>query len=240
MPPITDPAALGTIVGVWAHPDDEAYLSGGIMAAAIANGQRVVCVTATRGELGVADESRWPAVRLAAIRTAELEACLAVLGVTEHIWLDIPDGGCADIPDDEGTGRLADLIADIRPDTILTFDDIGQTGHPDHMAVSRWATAAGRKVAPDARVLHAAKTPAWNAAFFSQIDPSAVMMVEGLRPHETEPADLALHVSLTDNALTQKIRALRCQVNQIDPLIEQFGEELMIDLNREEFFISAP
>ena len=45
-----DVAELGTILGIWAHPDDEAYLSGGLMALARDNGQRVVCVTATRGE----------------------------------------------------------------------------------------------------------------------------------------------------------------------------------------------
>jgi LmbE family N-acetylglucosaminyl deacetylase len=238
--PITDPAELGTIVGVWAHPDDEAYLSGGIMAAAVANGQRVVCITATRGELGVADESRWPAARLAGIRTAELDACLAALGVTEHHWLDLPDGGCAEVADDDGVALLADLIAGVRPDTILTFDDTGQTGHPDHMAVSRWATGAGRKVAPNARILHATKTAEWNAAFFEDVDPTAVMMVEGMRPPETDPADLALYVTLDERALARKMRALRCQASQIDPLIEQFGEPMMIQLNREEFFIDAP
>ena len=49
---------LGTILGVWAHPDDEGYLSAGIMAQAMRNGQRVVCVTATRGE--AADPEQWP------------------------------------------------------------------------------------------------------------------------------------------------------------------------------------
>ncbi len=44
---------LGTILGVWAHPDDEAYLSAGLMATAIAAGRRVVCVTATRGRGGL-------------------------------------------------------------------------------------------------------------------------------------------------------------------------------------------
>ena len=52
---IADIRELGTIVSVWAHPDDEAYLCGGIMATATAAGSRVVCVTATRGELGVTD-----------------------------------------------------------------------------------------------------------------------------------------------------------------------------------------
>ncbi|HLZ38595.1 MAG TPA: PIG-L family deacetylase, partial [Mycobacteriales bacterium] len=45
-------ADLGTILGIWAHPDDEAYLSAGLMAIARGAGSRVVCATATRGELG--------------------------------------------------------------------------------------------------------------------------------------------------------------------------------------------
>ena len=47
-----DVADLGTILGVWAHPDDDIYLSAGLMAAAVEAGQRVVDVTATRGEGG--------------------------------------------------------------------------------------------------------------------------------------------------------------------------------------------
>ena len=49
---------LGTILGVWAHPDDETYLCAGLMASAARAGSRVVCVTATRGELGTGDHDR--------------------------------------------------------------------------------------------------------------------------------------------------------------------------------------
>ena len=90
-----DVAELGTILGIWAHPDDEAYLSGGLMALARDNGQRVVCVTATRGERGTPDPVAWPPDRLAAERTQELAQCLSVLGVHEHHWLDYRDGECA-------------------------------------------------------------------------------------------------------------------------------------------------
>ena len=86
---------LGTVLGVWAHPDDEAYLSAGVMAQARASGQRVVVATATYGELGAADGT--PPARLAAIRRHELAASLAVVGVTEHRWLGYADGGCADV-----------------------------------------------------------------------------------------------------------------------------------------------
>ena len=65
---------LGTILGIWAHPDDETWLCAGLMARAARAGDRVVCVTATRGELGSPDEERWPSgAPLAAVRTAEME-----------------------------------------------------------------------------------------------------------------------------------------------------------------------
>src|SRR5688572_31517072 len=88
-------AGLGTILGIWAHPDDEAYLSGGLMALARDNGQRVACVTATRGERGTPDPVAWPPDRLATERTRELAWSLEILGVHEHHWLGYRDGECA-------------------------------------------------------------------------------------------------------------------------------------------------
>ena len=65
--PLT-PASLGTILSIWAHPDDETYLAGGLMAAAADAGQRVVCVSATAGEQGTSDPRTWPPERLGAAR----------------------------------------------------------------------------------------------------------------------------------------------------------------------------
>src|SRR3954469_13962289 len=156
---MTDP--LGTILSVWAHPDDETYLCGGLMARAVANGSRVVCVTATRGELGSPDEQRWPSgAPLAAVRTKEMDAALAVLGVTEHHWLDYPDGGCAEVDQGEATRRITELMADVKPDTVLTFGPDGMTGHDDHISASRWTTEAFGQVAKDGATLHyATNTP---------------------------------------------------------------------------------
>ena len=95
-----DVRALGTIMSIWAHPDDEAYLCGGLMAAATDAGSRVVCVTATRGELGVTDPVRWPPDRLAGIREIEMAECMRILGVSEHHWLGYPDGGCESVDPD--------------------------------------------------------------------------------------------------------------------------------------------
>ena len=84
------------------------------MAMATAAGSRVVCVTATRGELGVTDAARWPPDQLPAIREAELAECLRVLGVTEHHWLGYPDGGCADVTPPEGAERIAQFLRGVR------------------------------------------------------------------------------------------------------------------------------
>ena len=59
-------------MGVWAHPDDETMSSAGIMLSAIKNGQRVICLTATKGEEGSQDEKKWPKSKLANIREKEL------------------------------------------------------------------------------------------------------------------------------------------------------------------------
>jgi LmbE family N-acetylglucosaminyl deacetylase len=114
-------AGLGTVPGIWAHPDDEAYLSGCLMAMARDGGSRAVCVTATRGELGTPDPETWPPQRLAAERTAELAHCLGVLGLSEHPWLGYRDGRCANVPVPDAVGNLRDLIDAVGPDTALTF-----------------------------------------------------------------------------------------------------------------------
>src|SRR3546814_2985116 len=64
----SQPLSLGILLGTWAHPDDETYLSAGLMAQSVREGGRVVCVTATRGEGGSWDEARWPTAEMGKIR----------------------------------------------------------------------------------------------------------------------------------------------------------------------------
>jgi len=101
---------LGTILGVWAHPDDEAFLSAGLMSMAIDAGSRVVCVTATRGEGGSPDPARCPPEVIARTREEELLRCLAILGVTEHRWLGHVDGHCAEVDVDHAVGQVRAII----------------------------------------------------------------------------------------------------------------------------------
>ena len=215
---------LGSILAVFAHPDDEAYLAGALMAKAVDEGRRVVCVTATRGERGFPDDDPRSDEERAAVRTAEMEACLAVLGVREHVWLDLPDGGSAQVDEDEPVGRLVEIIDDVRPDTTLTFGPDGQTFHVDHQAISRWTTAAVSAAAHRTRLLYAAMTPGWIEAFADEVVPlDQVMMEPGRAPVTTPEHELAVAFAVEGDLLDRKVRALRSQASQIEPIIAQAG-----------------
>lgn len=231
-----EPTELGTILGIWAHPDDETYVSAGIMAAAVDAGQRVVCVTATRGEAGSQDELRWPSATLADVRSAELTEALARLGVTEHRWLNYPDGGCAVIPEADAVARLVDIIAEVAPDTVLTFPPDGGTWHPDHMAVCRWTTAAFAEVGkPGARLLYAVLTPEVWELMTSVLDPSMLMMAE--RPPVLTPADeCSILQHIEGAALERKRHALEAQPSQTASLIAVAGPQKYSRMLVEEAF----
>ena len=107
-----------TLLGVWAHPDDEAYTSAGLMAEFRRRGDRVVVVTATLGEHGTSDPTTWPPDELAALRHTELRNSLAVLDVDELHLLGYEDGGCERR---DGTEASPADIA-MRTDIIVTFD----------------------------------------------------------------------------------------------------------------------
>jgi LmbE family N-acetylglucosaminyl deacetylase len=218
---INDIRELGTILSVWAHPDDEAYLCGGIMAMASAAGSRVVCVTATRGELGVTDAARWPPDRLPAIREAEMAECLRVLGVSEHHWLGYPDGGCAEVDRHEGADRVARILRAVQPDTVLTFAADGQTGHPDHMAVHRWSADAITATAIG--TLHVvANTQAWMDEFLPQMLQMNVLMGD---PPVTWTAPLSIDLLLSDEVLARKLTALAAQASQTELLRAAVGDD---------------
>jgi LmbE family N-acetylglucosaminyl deacetylase len=236
--PIELVTGLGTILGVWAHPDDEAYLSGGVMALAGDAGSRVVCVTATRGEHGTTDKQRWPPDRLAKERTAELARCLEVVGVSEHHWLDYPDGGCAHVPVPEAVGRLTALIGQVRPDTVLTFGPDGITGHPDHQTVSAWTTAAFSEAQlPGARLLYAAVTEQ-RVARWSELHRELDVYEPGY-PVVTPDHRLALDLLLDDETLHRKVRALTAQTTQTEGLIAAVGLERYTAWVAEEAFAES-
>ena len=82
-----------------------------------------------------------------------MQNLLDLLGVIEHHWLDYNDGFLEEISVDEAVSTILDIIGDIQPDTIVTFEPDGITGHDDHKAVHRWAVALQSKLVEKPQVM---------------------------------------------------------------------------------------
>jgi len=150
---------------VHAHPDDEVIGSGGTFARYAAEGVRTVLVTATLGEEGqiVVPDLNTPEVkaRLAEVRREELRKAVAILDISDQEFLGYRDSGMAGTPSneyaecfnkadpDEATGRLVRLVRTYRPQVLISYNDQGGYGHPDHIACHK-ATVAAFEAAGDA------------------------------------------------------------------------------------------
>lgn len=228
---------LGSVLGIWAHPDDETYLSAGVMMRAIEHGHRVVCVTATRGEQGSTDPQRWPpGESLAGVRTQESDRAMAIFGVTEHHWLDYADGRVADVPTDEAVDRILALVGDFRPDLILTFPPSGLTGHPDHQRVSLWAGLVRDQLATG-QLLNAVEVRSRLELFGDQFAELGVYM-NGVQPVPV-PDEEAITLDLTPAELERKVQALLVQPSQTQMLLDAIGHDRMRRFIDRETFLPA-
>ncbi|HEV2257942.1 MAG TPA: N-acetyl-1-D-myo-inositol-2-amino-2-deoxy-alpha-D-glucopyranoside deacetylase [Streptosporangiaceae bacterium] len=157
---------------VHAHPDDESIYTGATMARYAAEGARVTLVTCTLGELGeiippsLAHLAAEKEGGLGEYRIGELAAACAALGVTDHRFLGGPgrwrdsgmmgtagndDPRCfwrADV--DQAADALLDVIGEVRPQVLVTYDADGAYGHPDHIQAHRVAWRACELAGPDA------------------------------------------------------------------------------------------
>ncbi len=149
-----------TLMAVHAHPDDEAIGTGGILARYAAEGVRTVLVTCTNGELGDApgglkpDDPGHDEGVVVPLRRRELEASCEILGVAHLELLGYHDSGMEGWPQNEAPGsfwrtpvaeparRLADLMGKYEPQVVVTYDENGFYGHPDHIQANRVTHAA--------------------------------------------------------------------------------------------------
>ena len=152
-----------TLLAVHAHPDDESSGTGGLLRLAAECGHTTVLVTCTNGDLGDVKDPRLrlqprehPAdrQRLAEVRHRELQQAAAILGVTHLYPLGYHDSGMqgwetnadphafAQARVEEVASRLVHIIRQHRPDVVVTYDEQGGYGHPDHIMTHRVTMAA--------------------------------------------------------------------------------------------------
>lgn len=132
------------------HPDDESIACGGLLAKSVAAGIGTHVVTCTGGEVGenqagidMGDED------MATHRRREMADAVAALGIDGHTWLGYRDSGMAGTPDNdhpeafaaadlyEAAARLARIIRRLRPQVVVSDDEHGTYGHPDHVKAHR-------------------------------------------------------------------------------------------------------
>jgi LmbE family N-acetylglucosaminyl deacetylase len=224
------------LVGVWAHPDDEAYLSAGLMGRITDAGGEVTMVTATRGEKGTDDPALFDRDEFGAFRERELRASLAEVGVDDVRFLGMRDGECDLVDDEQAVQAIVAVLEDVRPDVVVTFGPDGMTNHPDHRAVSRWTTEAVRRVA-GVDLLYATKTSAYMDRFADVHAGIGVFDDFGGRGGPAIPqACVAMECRLTDAELDRKRRVLAGHGSQTDGLARAMGEETYRAWVRDEFF----
>ncbi len=158
---------LRRILGLFAHPDDEIFCSGGTMARAASDGAEVMVVSFTRGEAGqIRDAALARRSTVGAVREGELAEACNRLGVATSRCLDFADGTLVDLDRSVLVDAAVQIIREFRPDTVISFDQSGAYGHPDHIVMSEVSVEASKLAgavhhdAPGAvhapqRVLHA-------------------------------------------------------------------------------------
>jgi LmbE family N-acetylglucosaminyl deacetylase len=235
-------ADLG-ILASYAHPDDEQGVTG-TLALYAQQGIRTGLICATRGELGeISDPALATPETLGAVREQEMRTAAARAHI-ENLWfLDYRDSGFVDSPRNqdaeafinadpqEVVGRIVRVIREFKPQVIVTFDQTGGYGHPDHLAISRWTTDAFEAAGDVARYPEAG--PAWVPArlYYASMPRSFSRRLNAfIRKHIPDSSFAGFDpekMGLPDEEITHtvnvadlvglKMESLRAHATQLDP-----------------------
>jgi LmbE family N-acetylglucosaminyl deacetylase len=207
------PRAAPTLVAVFAHPDDESFVSPALARYA-RDGARVYLVIATDGSQGVAPHAGISAGdSLAAIRVGEARCSARELGLQEPIMMGLPDAGLAALrpwpgePLDRLAHRLEALLAELRPQAVITWGPGGGYGHADHRLVGDVVT----------QVFQSGAVPEPSRLYFAGF--TAERMASSPRRlavpvYPTAPALLTTQVAFSPGDLAAARRALGCHRTQ--------------------------
>ncbi|MCA1645079.1 MAG: PIG-L family deacetylase [Chloroflexi bacterium] len=190
-----------TLLAVHAHPDDECIGTGGVLARYAAEGARTVLVTCTDGAVGeISDPALATPANLAEVRSRELDESVRILGISRLVKLGYRDSGMAGTADndnpasfnmanfDEAVEQVVQVMRTEQPQVVVTYDERGGYGHPDHIRAHQVAVAAFAASGDAQRF--AAAGPAWTPSrlYYAVIARSAMLrFMERLRAAGIEP-----------------------------------------------------
>ncbi len=230
------------LMAILAHPDDESLGFGGILAKCAVENIETVLVTATLGERGwTGDERTYPGGEaLGQIREAELRAAAHVLGIRSVNLLGYRDGELDQAHPAEVVAKIVDHLRRVRPLVVVTFGPDGCYGHPDHIAISQFATAAiieaansgspySRDLAPHsvAKLYYLAPTRGLLEAYQLVFGDLVMRIDESERRAEGWP-DWQITTRIDASRCWRTVwRAVRCHQTQLPPshLLERLSED---------------
>ncbi len=196
------------LLALFAHPDDEAFRCGGTLALLAQRGVSVHILAFTRGQAGSCGQPPLCTREdLGAVRTAELQCSCQALGLEPPHVLDYEDGGLSEVDPGEGAAIVAAHIRAFCPQILLTWPLHGLSGHPDHIAVSRWALTAFEQ----------ARNSGNNAlsALYHLAVPDAIARELGLKQLHTLPDHEETVAVDVQRVWDQKLAAIACHRTQM-------------------------
>jgi LmbE family N-acetylglucosaminyl deacetylase len=248
-------------MAVHAHPDDEVISTGGVLSRYADNGATIIVVTCTDGSQGFGPGGSLPGEAghdpeaVARTRRAELGQSCSILGVTHLELLGYRDSGMAgwaanDRPDafcntpvEDVAARVAALIERYEPDVLVTYDDNGGYGHPDHIQTHQVAIAALERENSVQKVYYTARSQS-QAARVRELRQRLQSDSATRRPLRASPTgvpdDLITTVVDTLSTLGRKREALLAHGSQLsDSIFVKLDDQTFADLFGRESFIRS-
>lgn len=245
------------LLAVHAHPDDESLGTGGTLARYSKEGVKTVLVCATKGEEGQIlnpemDPQEIPD-DITTLRLRELETACQILGIHQVFFLNYRDSGMegtasnsnpealinADIH--TATERLVRIIRETKPHVVITYNERGFYGHPDHIAVNR-ITLAAMKASGDPSSYTSIPWPPWNPKklYYTAMPKSRLLFRKKVTEERGETVNFNIDLLGTPDELIttwidvepfldQKLRAITSHKSQIPPwhFVSQLDESMI-------------
>lgn len=258
-----------TFLAVHAHPDDEASSTGGLYRSLANQGVRTILVTCTNGECGDSpagakpDSDEHDMEMVAAVRKVELENAVAILGIDRLVRLGYHDSGMMGWPHnshdgsfwgtpvEEAAKRLAEILMEERPQVLVTYNEIGFYGHPDHIQANRITLAALAMIDYEPTLYYNAIPDSvfeemrkrWDEEDEARREEgkssSALKEVEEEIPEQMSTPDELISAAIDISSVNSvKFDALAAHASQIaDSFWMKMGREAFCETNKTEWFL---